>query len=413
MNKTDLLNVCSGQGGDAGSGGNLPVATGDAEKRLREEEAGEVRHDVAHIDKRSKKMVSSVQLHLQAAGLGPTKPVSVASSRDESQDSLPSPAKGDSSPYSGIVAEMYHPAPITNSVLRELESQDSDNTSWLLAARYTEITSHEYSEKAEESRLSQALEKRDTFTWKYNENAVAKSHSGVEAFDENVSKVRKDETDRNFKVQSLPVLRDEEQLQSDEAEQFDLETETAVSSARAVVHDSFIPEVEMEMKKGVDVIGGSGYVASHFVSSDGNSDVNILSRTAADNVDSAIDNCASVMEQSTQVSCQESGPFLLPRSILQPEEVSAASSLPPDSMTVRAGSPDEQVGVKQASSEASILDLQDVEYADADAEDGDDEAEHEEERIKAPTEFVQQVCGNKVCNLLCSQISILDGDMCS
>jgi hypothetical protein len=45
------------------------------------------------------------------------------------------------------------------------------------------------------------------------------------------------------------------------------------------------------------------------------------------------------------------------------------------------------------------LDLQDVEYADADAEDGDDEAEHEEERIKAPPEFAQQVCGNKFCIL--------------
>lgn len=389
----------SGQGGDAGGGGNLPVvATGDAEKRLREEEEGEVHHDVAHVDKRSKKMVSSVQLHLHAAGLGPTKPVSVASSRDESKDSLPPPAQGDSSPYSGNVAELYHPAPITNSVLRELESQDSDNASWLLAARYTEIPNLEYSEKAEESRLLQDLGKRDTFTWKYNENAVAKSHSVVEAFNENVSIVRKDKTDGNFKAQSQPVLRDEEQVQSDEAEHFDLETETAVSSARADLHNSFIPEVEMERKNGgVDVIGGSGYVASHFASSDEDSDAHVLSRTAADDVDSVkikdiiIDNCASVMGQSTQVSCQESDPFLLPQLILHPEEVTAAASLPPDSITARAGSPDQQGSVKQASSEASILDLQDVEYADADAEDGDDEAEHEEERIKAPPEFAQQV----------------------
>jgi hypothetical protein len=291
-------------------------------------------------------------------------------------------------------------------VLRELESQGADNTSWLLEARYTEITNHEYSEKAEESRLLQALGKRDTFTWKYNENAVAKSHTGKEAFNENVSKVRKDETDRNFEVQSPPVLRDEEKVQSDEEEQFDVETETSVSSARAVMHDTFIPEVEMEMKKGVDVIGGSGYVASHFVSSDENSDVHVLSRTATDSVDSVkikdltIDNCASVTEQSSQASCQESEPFLLPQSILQPEEVSSAGSVPPDSMTARAGSPDQQVDVKQASSEASILDLQDVEYADADAEDGDDEAEHEEERLKAPAEFAQQVCGNRICILL-------------
>lgn len=171
-----------------------------------------------------------------------------------------------------------------------------------------------------------------------------------------------------------------------------------MSSARAVLHDTSIPEVELEMKKGgVDVLGGSGYVASHFVSSNENSDVHVLSRTATDNVDSVkikditIDNCASVTEPSTQASCQESEPFLLPQLILHPEEVSTAASLPSDSMTVRAGSPVQQVGVKQASSEASILDLQDVEYADADAEDGDDEAEHEEERLKAPAEFAQQV----------------------
>ena len=82
-------------------------------------------------------------------------------------------------------------------------------------------------------------------------------------------------------------------------------------------------------------------------------------------------------------------------------------------MTARAGSPEQQVGVKQASSEASILDLQDVEYADADAEDGDDEAEREEERVKAPAEFTQQVCGNKVFILLRSWVKILDGDMLS
>jgi hypothetical protein len=101
------------------------------------------------------------------------------------------------------------------------------------------------------------------------------------------------------------------------------------------------------------------------------------------------------MEQPTQASYQESEPFLLPQLILHPEEGSTAASLPPDSMTARAGSPDQQMGVKQASSEASILDMQDVEYADADAEDGDDEAEHEEERLKAPPEFAEQVSGNR------------------
>jgi hypothetical protein len=408
MSTTYLSNVCLGQGGDAGSGGNLPVvATGDAEKRLREEEAGEVRHDVAHVDKRSKKMVSSVQLHLQAAGLGPTRPVSVASSRDESKDSLPSPEpkikhpeQGDSSLYSGSVAEICHPAPITNSVLRELESQGSDNKSWLPAARYTEITNHECSEKVEESKLSQFLGQRDTFTWKYNENAVAKSHSGKESSSENISKIRKEQTDRSFKIQSLPVLRDEEQVQSKETEQFDVETD------RTVLRDSCIPEAELEMKGGVDVIGGSGYIASRFVSSDENSDAHVVSRTTADDVDSveikdtATHTCPSVTEQSTQVSHQESEPFLSSRSILYSEEVIVAASVSPTSMTVRGGSPEQQGGVKQASSEASILDLQDVEYADADAEDGDDEAEHEEERIKAPAEFSQQVCGSNLQSVM-------------
>jgi hypothetical protein len=69
--------------------------------------------------------------------------------------------------------------------------------------------------------------------------------------------------------------------------------------------------------------------------------------------------------------------------------------------------------VKQASSEASILDLQDVEYADADAEDGDDEAEREEERLKAPAEFAQQVRGNRACILLYSQLRILACDLLS
>lgn len=68
--------------------------TSDSEKRLREEEAGEVRHDVAHVDKR-RKMVSSVQLTLQD--------------------------------------------PITNSVLRELESQ-RDGWKPPGGARYTEVS---------------------------------------------------------------------------------------------------------------------------------------------------------------------------------------------------------------------------------------------------------------------------------
>lgn len=392
--------MCLGQGSDAGSEGNLAVpSSGDVEKRLREEEAGEVRNDVAHIDKRSKKMVSSVQLHLQAAGLGPTKPVSVASSKD----SLPSPepkinhsAQSESNLSSGNVGDIYPPAPITNSVLRELESQGSDNTSWLPAARYTEITNHECSEKVEESKLLQVLGQGDTFTWRYNKDTVVKSQSDEEASNkELVSEIQKEETVMNLKARSLPTLHHQELVKTTGKEQFDVETEP-VLSARTVLHDTSAPQIHVNTKKtSVDVIGGSGYIASHFVSSDEDSDVHVVSRPTTDVVDSSKmkdvtdDNCASVIEQSTEVSRQESEPFLVSRSILRPEEVSTATSLAPISVTTRTGSPQHH----EASSEASILDLQDVEYADADAEDGDDEAEHEEERIKAPDEFSQQVCG--------------------
>jgi hypothetical protein len=407
MHKT-IFKCCSGQGNDASSGGNLPVAgTGDAEKRLREEEAGEVRHDVCHVDKRSKKMVSSVQLHLQAAGLGPTKPVSIASSRDESRDALPSPepkinhsVESDSTLSSGNVADIYHPTPITNSVLLELESQGSDNTSWLPAARYTSITNHECSDKVEESKLLQVLGQQETLAWRNNEDTVAKLQSDGEASNEgSVPNIQK-ETDMNLKVRSLSALQHEEPVQSSKEEQFDVETEP-VSSPGTDPHGSCVPEVEVVTKKtGVDVIGGSGYIASHFVSSDENSDLHSVSRPSTNVVDFvkmkdiAADSCSSVAEQSTKVSHQESELFLVSRSVLRPEEVSATPSLPPTSVIARAGSPQQHESVKEASSEASILDLQDVEYADADAdaEDGDDEAEHEEERMKEPEEF-SQVCG--------------------
>lgn len=389
--------MCLGHGGDAGSGGNVPVpSSGDAEKRLREEEAGEVRNDVAHIDKRSKKMVSSVQLHLQAAGLGPTKPVSIASSKD----SAPSPepktnhsAQSESNLSSGNVGDTY-PAPITNSVLRELESQNSDNTCWLPAARYTEITNHECSEKVEDSKLLQGLSQADSFTWRYNKDAVSKSQSGEEASDkEFVTKIQKEENVTNLKATSLPTLQ-HELAKTTEKEQVDVETEP-VLSARTVLHDSCPPQIHVNTKKtSADVIGGSGYIASRFITSDEDSDVHI-SRPTTDIVDAGkmkevtADSCALVIKQSTEVSHQESEPFLVSRSILRPEEISAESSLVPVSETMRTGSPQHH----EASSEASILDLQDVEYADADAEDGDDEAEHEEESIKAPDEFSQQVCG--------------------
>jgi hypothetical protein len=392
---TDILNVCLGHGSDAGNGGVAVPSSGDAEKRLREEEAGEVRNDVAHIDKRSKKMVSSVQVHLQAAGLGPTKPVSVVSSKESAPSPEPKTDRAvlsESNLSSGNIGDVY-PAPITNSVLRELESQGSDNTCWLPATRYTEITSHECSEKVEDSKLLQALSEADTFTWRYNRDAVSKSQSGEEASDkEFVCKIQKEGNATNLKTTSLPTLQHEELVKTTEKEQFDVETEP-VLSARTVLHDSS-PQIHINTKKtSVDVIGGSGYIASRFIASDKDSDVRVISRPTTDIVDSdkmkeVTDSCALVIKQSTEVSHQESEPFLVSRSILRPEEIGAATSLAAVCETSRTGSPQHH----EASSEASILDLRDVEYADADAEDGDDEAEHEEERIKAPDEFSQQVC---------------------
>ncbi|XP_021929346.1 uncharacterized protein LOC110834470 isoform X3 [Zootermopsis nevadensis] len=391
-----------GQGSDTNSASNLPVAvTSDAEKRAREEEAGEVCYDVAHVDKRGKKMVSSVQLHLQAAGLGPTKPVSVASSREESRGCLPSSepeinhsTESNSSLSSGNITDIYPSAPITNSVLRELENQDSDNTSWLPAARYTEITNHECSEKVEESKLLQVVGQQDTLAWRYNEGTVAKLQSDEEGDNENgVSEIKK-RTDTDLKVNSMPALHYEEPGQLSEKEQVNSEAELG-PLVGTVRQGSCTPEIEMETSKtSADVIGGSGYIASHIVSSDGNSDLPIVLGPATD-VDSikmkvAAGSCASVTEQSIKFSVQESEPFLVSQSVVRPEEVSSPPSVSP-TVTARAGSPEQREGVKEASSEASILDLQDVEYADADAEDGDDEAEHEEERIKAPEDFSQKV----------------------
>jgi hypothetical protein len=399
MTKTEILIMFLGHGSDAGNAGNLAVpSSGDAEKRLREEEAGEVRNDVAHVDKRSKKMVSSVQLHLQAAGLGPTKPVSVASSKDSLLSSEPKinrAAQSESNLSGGSDGDVY-PAPITNSVLRELENEGPDDTSWLSAARYTEITNHECSENVEDSKLLQDLGQGDTFTWRYNKDTISKSQSDDEATSkELVSKVQKEEDFMNLKARSFPTLHHEDPVKITEKEQFDVETKP-VLSARAVLHDSCTPQIHVNTKKtSVDVIGGSGYVASHVTSSDEDPDFHIVSRPITDIVDAGemkevtYDSSASVIKQFTGVSHQESEPFLVSRSILRPEEVSATASLAPISEMTRTGSPQHH----ETSSEASILDLQDVEYADADAEDGDDEAEHEEERIKAPDEFSQQVCG--------------------
>ncbi|PSN37471.1 hypothetical protein C0J52_22173 [Blattella germanica] len=364
-----LCTSCSGQGTD-GSGGRLPIAPpGDTEKRLREEEAGEVRHDVAHVDKRSKKMVSSVQLQLQAAGLGPSKPVSVASSADEKIKSSPSPdsklnnsSESDSSLSSGNIDL---PAPITNSVLRELESQNKDDTSWLPEARYTEITNHECSEKLEESKLLQVLGQNNTFSFRYKDDSVVKSQYD-EDDEDGVYKFQKDDNGRDLK----------EKPQS--AEKVDREHVVAAST---------LPEIEVEIRKtGADVIGGSGFVPPPVVTSDRSQPRVITDDVDSLNMKHSVDVGISdpMMERSTEISQQESEPFLVSRSVLRPEEVTAAPPVSP-----RAGSP-QQSGVKQASSEASILDLQDVEYVDADAEDGDDEAEHDEEKIKAPEEFSEQ-----------------------
>ena len=368
----------TGQGAD-GTGGRLPIASsGDAEKRLREEEAGEVRHDVAHIDKRSKKMVSSVQLQLQAAGLGPSKPVSVASSVDDVAESFPlsdsklnNSEESDSSISSGT-AELYRPPPITNSVLRELESQNLEDSSWLPEARYTEITNHECSEKLEESKLLQVLGQQDTFTWRYKDDCIKSQYS--EEDENGVYRFKSDEVDSDIKEKSVSELQDA--VQFGEKEQCKIGIVSAVAA-------EIIPEIEVETKKaGADIIGGSGYIASSLSTSDKTSDE--ISNRMKDSA--AVDSIPPLLEQSTEVFHQESEPFLVSRSVLRPEET---STVPP--VSPRADSP-QQNGVTQASSEASILDLQDVEYVDADAEDGDDEAEHEEEKIKAPEEFSEPVC---------------------
>ena len=344
---------------------------------MREEEVGEVRHDVAHIDKRSKKMVSSVQLQLQAAGLGPSKPVSVASSGDEQSESynlsdskLNNSIGSDSSISSGNT-ETYHPPPITNSVLRELESQGEEDVSLLPEARYTEITNHECSEKLEESKLLQVLGQRDTFTWRYKDDSI-KSQNSEE--DENgVYRFKSDELENDIKDKPASGL----------------ETAVQISDKEQCKVNETIPELEVETKKSsADIIGGSGYIASSLETSDTVPDsYNIGDEILNKMKDSfTADSIPPMLEQSAEVAHQESEPFLVSRSVLRPEE---SSSVPP--VSPRADSP-QQNGVKQASSEASILDLQDVEYVDADAEDGDDEAEHEEEKIKAPEEFSEPVC---------------------
>lgn len=101
----------------------------DGDKRLREEDFGEVRQDVAHVDKR-KKVVSCVNVRLQAAGLGPTKPATVRSSNSSAFEDLDDDFE-----------QNVHQIPIVNSVLREL---DASNDEILPAARYTEITNQNF-----------------------------------------------------------------------------------------------------------------------------------------------------------------------------------------------------------------------------------------------------------------------------
>ncbi|XP_066992764.2 uncharacterized protein Spn isoform X2 [Anabrus simplex] len=311
----------------------------DSEKRLREEEAGEVRHDVAHVDKR-KKMVSSVQLTLQAAGLGPTSPVAVSSAPGTPEDTSP--------------------APITNSVLLELESQGSGDVPGLPGAHYTEITNSECRDIVEDSKQ---LKKQHDFDDRQFIGRFGGSTSSLEKSEnESLITPKSDDSDKFVKTSLLPVNNYKEGLDSGFKEEQVSDSDSEVSPRTVLQSPSDPSQISLDITKtSVDVIGGSGYVPSK-----------------SDKTNETLDLFPDPLHDT----------------ILSPDKAFAdksptTDSTEPSPMSGSAPLPDvldtSSCGIVQgiltgASSEGSILDLQDVEYADADAEDGDDEAEHEEEK---------------------------------
>ncbi|CAG2055549.1 unnamed protein product [Timema podura] len=288
------LSVFSGR-----SPGNRDSLPGDAEKRLREEESGEVRTDVAHVSKR-KKMVSSVQLTLQ-----------------------------DPHQQSGGV--------ITNSVLRELEDRTSDPAP---AHRYTEITNNECRENIAEQKVVHNLnrypfkleDKQLDLNFRISGDLPVPLHWQDQATNMPQDSVcgtqetpqQKHPTREPEVVVELPIMKKEVNCVDREL-------------PRTIPMLDSAPEWETT-KSGADIIGGSGYVS---VSQDKELKP-LVSEQEANNQESVVDSGAS------------------------PQEGLALF---------------DEGSVKASSSVASILDLQDVEYADADAEDSEDDVESREDKV--------------------------------
>nr|CAD7406891.1 unnamed protein product [Timema cristinae] len=287
------LSVFSGR-----SPGNRDSLPGDAEKRLREEDLGEVRTDVAHVSKR-KKMVSSVQLTLQ-----------------------------DPHQQSGGV--------ITNSVLRELEDRTGDPAP---AHRYTEITNNECRENIAEQKVVHNLnrypfkleDKQLDLNFRISGDLPVPPH-----WLDQVTNMPQDsvygtqETPQQKHPMTEPEAVVELPITKKEVNHVDRELPHTIP-----VLDS-APEWETT-KSGADIIGGSGYVS---VTPDKGTKP-LVSEQEANKEESVVDSGVSPQE----------GLVLF-----------------------------DEGSVKASSSVASILDLQDVEYADADAEDSEDDADSREDK---------------------------------
>nr|CAD7426921.1 unnamed protein product [Timema monikensis] len=287
------LSVFSGR-----SPGNRDSLPGDAEKRLREEDLGEVRTDVAHVSKR-KKMVSSVQLTLQ-----------------------------DPHQQSGGV--------ITNSVLRELEDRTSDPAP---AHRYTEITNNECRENIAEQKVVHNLnrypfkleDKQLDLNFRISGDLPVPPH-----WLDQVTNMPQDsvygtqETPQQKHPMTEPEAVVELPITKKEVNHVDRELPHTIPVLNSA------PEWETT-KSGADIIGGSGYVS---VTPDKGTKP-LVSEQEANKEESVVDSGVSPQE----------GLVLF-----------------------------DEGSVKASSSVASILDLQDVEYADADAEDSEDDADSREDK---------------------------------
>ncbi|XP_063235342.1 uncharacterized protein LOC134538193 isoform X3 [Bacillus rossius redtenbacheri] len=290
----------------------------DGEKRAREEDSGEVRRDVAHVEKRTK-MVSSVQLTLQA--------------------SRPASAPGDDPPPGG-----EQPA-ITNSVLRELESDSTDHTALLPADKYTEFTTDGFSACVDKVQVSPGSGK---YPFQLDDGHKIVDKGGGAASSSPESESREDGGLQREVGDGNCSGRDEEPP----ARGVDAGIVTAFIESERHHADRASPCVASPRtsvpRDSVDVIGGSEQVASP-------------------------------AELSPNL------PALSPAALgAVPQGWGSASS-------AEMASPSADDSMRASSSVASILDLQDVEYADADAEDGDDEAERDDFVVQEPLKQSFQV----------------------